>query len=410
MLKSGETGSLQAPAQSATELVIPQWPCFSAAEAEAAGAIIASGKVNYWTGEHGRRFESEFAKWSGSAFAVALSNGTAALELALQALEIGPGDEVIVTPRSFIASVSAVINAGATPIFADVDRDSGNLTAETIAPLLTERSRAIVVVHLAGWPCPMPEIMALARARDIAVIEDCAQAHGAKIGGRSVGTFGAVGTWSFCQDKIISTAGEGGMVTTGSEALWRSMWSLKDHGKDLQALERARSNMGFSYVHGGFGHNWRMPEVQAAIGRMQLHELPGWHDQRTRNALRIADCLAQFDDFLRVPLPDPQVTHAFYRLYAYVRPESLAQHWSRDRIIAELRAVGVPVMHGTCPEIYLETAFDHTGFRPSRRLAVARELGETGMAFQVHPTITDAQAEQIAETITRVLKRAAHGH
>jgi dTDP-4-amino-4,6-dideoxygalactose transaminase len=221
------------------------WPSFTAEEADAVRYVLLSNKVNYWTGGECRAFEKEFAAWCGTSHAVALANGTLALDLALKALGIGPGDEVVVTPRTFMASISCVVTAGATPVFADVGHDSGNLTAESIAAVLTPRTRAVIVVHLAGWPCDMDPIMALADDHGFKVIEDCAQAHGARYKGRSVGSIGHVGAWSFCQDKIMTTGGEGGMVTTNDETLWRSMWAYKDHGKSYAAVYERSTRLGF---------------------------------------------------------------------------------------------------------------------------------------------------------------------
>jgi dTDP-4-amino-4,6-dideoxygalactose transaminase len=334
---------------------------------------------------------------------VALTNGTVALDLALHALGIGAGDEVIVTPRSFIASASAVVNAGAVPVFADVDPDSGNLSPQSIAPVLSKRTRAIVPVHLAGWPCDMPGIMELAADESIKVIEDCAQAHGAAIGDRSVGTFGQIGAWSFCQDKIMTTGGEGGMVTTDDRDLWSAMWSYKDHGKSWDAVYDPAAKPGFRWVHDSFGTNWRMLEVQAAIGRIQLRRLAQWTQRRTAIAGRLREALAPFGAAVRVPEPPANMTHACYRLYAYVRPEGLRDGWSRDRLVAECRANGVPVMQGSCSEIYLEKAFDGTPWRPAERLPVARELGETSMAFLCHPTIADADVDRICSALNEVL-------
>lgn len=379
------------------------WPSFTPAEAEAVADVVLSGKVNYWTGSIGRAFEKEFAAWAGTRHAVALANGTLALDVALRALDIGAGDEVIVTPRTFIASVSAVVNAGATPVFADVDRDSGNISPATIARVITDRTRAIVPVHLGGWPCDMDGIMTLAAEHRLAVIEDCAQAHGARVGGRTVGSFGDVGAWSFCQDKIMTTGGEGGMVTTDDPGLWSAMWSFKDHGKSWQAVYERQHPPGFRFVHDSFGTNWRMLEMQAAIGRIQLDRMAEWTARRTAVAHRLAQALRRREKVVRVPLPEGDVTHAFYRLYAYVRPEMLAGGWSRDRIVAELAQRGVQVMHGTCSEVYLERAFDDTPWRPDERLPVARELGETSMAFLVHPTLTDAEVEHACRAVDDVL-------
>lgn len=383
------------------------WPAFTEEEADAVAAIVRSNKVNYWTGDVGRTFEREFAAWAGARHAVALANGTLALDVALKALGIGPGDEVIVTPRTFIASISCVVSAGAVPVFADVDRDSGNISAETIEARITDRTRAVIPVHLAGWPCDMDAIMTLAASRGLFVIEDCAQAHGARVGDRSVGTIGHVGAWSFCQDKIMTTGGEGGMVTTDDPALWSTMWSFKDHGKSWEAVYERQHAPGFRWVHESFGTNWRMLEVQAAIGRIQLTRMADWTARRTQIAGRLAAALAGFEGAVRVPMPGEGLTHAFYRLYAYVRPDGLADGWSRDRIVAELVAAGVQVLHGTCSEVYLEKAFDGTPYRPEPRLSVARELGETSLMFLTHPTMTDAELDSAEAAIGRVMAAAS---
>lgn len=385
------------------------WPSFSAEEADAVAQVIRSNRVNYWTGEIGRAFEREFAAWAGSAHAVALANGTLALDVALRALGIGPGDEVIVTPRTFIASISCVVNAGAVPVFADVDRDSGNISAATIAPCITDRTRAVIPVHLAGWPCDMDAIMALARTHELKVIEDCAQAHGARVGERSVGTIGHVGAWSFCQDKIMTTGGEGGMVTTDDPALWSTMWSFKDHGKSWEAVYEREHAPGFRWVHESFGTNWRMLEVQAAIGRIQLGRIAAWTERRTAIAHRLAEAFAPFAGAVRVPMPETGLRHAFYRFYAYVRPDGLAAGWSRDRIVAALNAQGVQVLHGTCSEVYLEKAFDGTPFCPAERLPVARELGETSLMFLTHPTMDDAEVNRAVAAIGQVMETAMAG-
>jgi len=383
------------------------WPSFSDEEAAAVARVISSNRVNYWTGNEGREFEREFAEWSGTRHAIALANGTLALDVALRALDIGPGDEVVVTPRTFIASVSSVILAGATPVFADVDRDSGNISPQTIDRVLSPRTRAVVPVHLAGWPCDMEGIVELAKAHDIKVIEDCAQAHGARIHGRSVGSFGDVGAWSFCQDKIVTTGGEGGMVTTDDEALWNRMWSFKDHGKSWDAVYRREHAPGFRWVHESFGTNWRMLEVQAVIGRLQLARLPEWTERRARIATALENALAPFSGAVRTPRPGNGMTHAYYRFYAYVRPDGLKSGWDRDRIIAEATAAGAPVFQGSCSEVYLEKAFEDTPWRPAERLPAARELGETSLMFLTHPTLTDDEVGRVCSVISEVMREAA---
>ena len=381
------------------------WPSFSDEEATAVKNVILSNKVNYWTGTECREFEKEFAAWVGTRFAVALSNGTLALDVALKALRISPGDEVIVTPRTFLASASCIVNAGAVPVFADVDRDSQNITAETIRAVLTPRTRAIICVHLAGWPCDMDPIMELAQEHGIFVIEDCAQAHGARYKGRMVGGIGHIGAWSFCQDKIMTTGGEGGMVTTNSRQWWSTMWSYKDHGKSWEAVYERQHPPGYRWVHESFGTNWRMLETQAVIGRIQLQRMAMWTSQRRANASRIAATCREFAA-LRVPVVPSDVQHAFYKLYVFVEPEKLAVGWTRDRIIEEISARGVPCVQGTCSELYMERAFDNTGYRPKDRLPVAKELGETSLMFVVHPSLSNQDIQKTCLVIREVMAMA----
>lgn len=395
------------------------WPSFTEEEADAVRAVILSNRVNYWTGQECREFEKEFAAWCGAQYAIALANGTLALDVALKALGIGQGDEVVVTPRTFIASVSCVVNAGAVPVFADVEPDSGNLSARTIAAVLTPKTRAVICVHLAGWPCDMDPIMALAAERGLKVIEDCAQAHGARYKGRSVGTIGHVGAWSFCQDKIMTTGGEGGMVTTDDKALWSAMWSFKDHGKSYEAVYERQHPPGFRWVHESFGTNWRMLEVQAAIGRIQLRRIPDWTARRNAHAARLAAVCRRYAG-IRVPefhcnpgcMPGCAVAsgcvHAQYKFYAYVAPERLAAGWTRDRIIDEINRLGVPCYQGSCSEVYLEKAFDSTGWRPAAPLPVTRQLGETSLMFLVHPTLTEAEITQTCAVIDAVMMKASN--
>jgi len=387
----------------------PPWPCFSDEEADAVRAVLKSNRVNYWTGDECRHFEQEFAAWADCTHGVAVANGTLALELALRALGIGPGDDVIVTPRSFIASVSCVLSVGARPVFADVDRDSQNISAATIADVLTPHTRAIICVHLAGWPCDMDPIMELARERDLFVIEDCAQAHGARYKGRSVGSIGHIGAWSFCQDKIMTTGGEGGMATTNDPDLWSAMWSYKDHGKSWDAIQRNRSTSSFRWIHDSFGSNWRMMEMQAVIGRLQLRRMPDWHALRLTRAHRIWAAAGLLPG-LRVPRVPEHSEHAAYKGYVFVEPEQLLPGWSRDRILLEIQARGVPCYTGSCSEIYLEKAFEGTGLRPAGHLPIARELGETALMFLLHPTLSDTDIERTCLELADVMHSATRRH
>jgi dTDP-4-amino-4,6-dideoxygalactose transaminase len=383
------------------------WPSFTQEEADAVQRVLLSNKVNYWTGTECREFEKEFAEWAGSQYAVALANGTLALDVALKVLGIGPGDEVVVTPRTFIASVSCVVNAGAVPVFSDVEADSGNISATTIAQVLTPKTKAVICVHLGGWPCDMDPIMALAQEHGLKVIEDCAQAHGARYKGRSVGCIGHIGAWSFCQDKIMTTGGEGGMVTTSDEALWRSMWAYKDHGKSYEAVYERQHPPGFRWLHESFGSNWRMLELQAVIGRIQLKRMQDWTASRTRNATAILRACRQ-STALHVPrffLHEDSV-HAQYKCYVYVKSEELKRGWCRDRILDELNQDGVPCYQGSCSEVYLERAFEGKGGTPEGGLPNAKRLGETSLSFLVHPTLTDDEIQKTCEVIRRVMTQA----
>jgi dTDP-4-amino-4,6-dideoxygalactose transaminase len=382
------------------------WPSYSTEEADAASRVLLSNRVNYWTGEECRLFEKEFAAWTETRHAIALANGTVALDLALRALGIGAGDEVIVTPRTFLASVSCVVNAGAVPVFADVDRDSQNITADTIRSVITPRTRAILCVHLAGWPCDMDPIMELATEKGLKVIEDCAQAHGARYKGRPVGSIGHIGAWSFCQDKIITTAGEGGMVTTNDNSLWSSMWSYKDHGKEWDAIYNRENTGRFRWVHESFGTNWRMTEIQGAIGRIQLTRMAEWHLARRKNAERILNTAKDILG-LRAPMPSNETIHAYYKAYVFVEPAQLKAGWTRDRIVDELNNKGVPCSFGSCSEVYLEKAFDGTGMRPASRLPVAKELGDTAIMLMVHPTLTAKEIDLTCEGLRDVMTQAA---
>ncbi|MBE4605622.1 DegT/DnrJ/EryC1/StrS family aminotransferase [Vibrio navarrensis] len=381
------------------------WPSFTQEEADAVSRVLLSNKVNYWTGNECREFEKEFAAWAGCEYAIALGNGTLALDVALKVLGVGEGDEVITTSRTFLASASAIVTAGANPVFADVDLNSQNITAETIAAVVSEKTKAVIVVHLAGMPAEMDAIMALAAERGFYVIEDCAQAHGAKYKGRSVGTIGHIGAWSFCQDKIMTTGGEGGMVTTNDQALWSTMWSYKDHGKSYDAVYNRQHPPGFRWLHESFGTNWRMTEIQGVLGRIQLQRMAEWTAKRQHNGKLIDQAVADLPVVRRVEVAE-YIEHAEYKHYLFVNPEQLKQGWSRDRIVEEINAAGVPAYQGSCSEIYLEKAFDNTPWRPTERLPNAVKLGETSLMFLVHPTLTEQEMEKATQVIRHTLLAA----
>ncbi|SSR39534.1 spore coat polysaccharide biosynthesis protein spsC [Acinetobacter baumannii] len=377
------------------------WPSFTTEEADAVKNVLLSNKVNYWTGQECRIFEKEFAEFSDTKYAVALANGTVALDVALKALDIGAGDDVIVTSRTFLASASSIVTAGANPVFADVELDSQNISRRTIEAVLTPNTKAIICVHLAGWMCDMDPIMQLAAERGIYVIEDCAQAHGAKYKGKAVGSIGHIAAWSFCQDKIMTTGGEGGMVTTNDEILWKKMWSYKDHGKSYDSIYNKQHPPGFRWLHDSFGTNWRMMEMQAVIGRIQLTRMAEWTKKRTENAEKILKAF-EGSPFFSVHTPSVDYVHAYYKCYVQVNLEALPDGWSRDRIMQEINSQNVPCFSGSCSEVYLEHAFDGTPWRPEKRLENAQKLGETSLMFLVHPTLSQDSIEKTILAINAV--------
>lgn len=381
------------------------WPQYDEQQIEDVLKVLRSGKVNAWTGSRVRAFEETYAALLGRSHAIAVTNGTVALDIALQAIGLQPDDEVVVTPRSFVASASCVPMAGGVPVFADVDPSSQAITAETIVAVLTPRTRAIIVVHLAGWPADMEAITRLARQHGIVVIEDCAQAHGAEISGRPVGSFGDIAAFSFCQDKIISTGGEGGLLAMDDEVIWRRAWSLKDHGKSHTVVFSHPHPLGFRWLHESFGSNYRMTEIQAAIGLRQLERLPAWHGQRATNA---AILTAAFQNLpgLRTPVPPPHIRHAWYRVYTFVRPERLKRRWNRDRIMRAITAAGVGCFSGSCSEIYREKAFVDRGFVPADPLPTAALLGATSLAFLVDPCQSLTSMHRTASVVTSVMQHA----
>ena len=382
------------------------WPSFTQEEADAVSRVILSNKVNYWTGTECREFEKEFAAYTQTKYAVALMNGTVALDVALKALNIGAGDDVIVTSRTFLASASAIVTAGANPIFADVELDSQNISRRTIEAVLTPNTKAIICVHLAGWMCDMDPIMALAKEKGLYVIEDCAQAHGAMYKGKPAGSVGHIGAWSFCQDKIMTTGGEGGMVTTNDERLWKKMWSYKDHGKDFDSVYNKQHPPGFRWLHDSFGTNWRMLEVQAVIGRIQLKRMADWTAQRNKNMQFVLDSFAD-TPFFTVHKPSEDYVHAAYKCYVQVNLQALPEGWTRDRIMQVINDQQVPCYSGSCSEVYLEKAFDNTPWRPKVRLKNAVDLGETSLMFLVHPTLSENNLERCRQAIKHVIQQLA---
>jgi len=382
------------------------WPSFTKEEVDAVSNVLLSNKVNYWTGTKCREFEKEFSDWCDVKYAVALANGTLALDSAFKAINLGIGDEVIVTSRTYIASASSIANAGALPVFVDVEIDSQNIYPNSIQNSITKNTKAILCVHLAGWPCEMDEIMEIANEYNLFVIEDCSQAHGAKYKEKPVGSIGHIGCWSFCQDKIISTGGEGGMVTTNNEALWKKMWSYKDHGKNYKLAHQTTPSNVYRYIHKSFGTNWRMTEMQAVIGKIQLKRMNVWHAKRLKNANRIWS-EARNCKGLRVSIIPKHIEHAAYKCYVFVETNLLKMDWTRERIIEEIKILGVPCYSGSCSELYLEECFSDSGIKPNVRLENAKKLGEESLMFLVHPTLSNSEIQKTCDVIVSVMKMAS---
>ncbi len=403
MIEGERAGPPSAPAPERAPRIASRWPIYSEREIAAVTDVLRSGRVNaLHHGEQCAAFEAGFARLCNLPHAIAMANGTLALEAALRALGIGQGDEVIVPARSFVASASCVVACGATPVFADIDPVSQGLTADLVASRITPQTRAIILVHLGGYPAAADEIAVLASQLGLKLIEDCAQAHGATLDGRPVGSFGDAAAFSFCTDKIISTGGEGGMLVLRDEEVARRAWSLKDHGKDKTAANAPSGGHGFRWLHRHFGSNYRLTEMQAAIGLAQLERLPQSIEARRRNAAAILDELTG-SAALRLVRPDEEIGHAYYKFYCFVYPEVLRPRWTRDRIVEEAWHRGIPCQTGICPEIYRERAFVDAGLGPARALPVAHLLGETSLMLPVDPTLSEADCREMGRILRSVV-------
>ncbi len=375
------------------------WPAYSEEEARIVHDVLLSNRVNYWTGEQGKTFEKAFAEFAGTQFGIAVANGTLALELAMRALNIQVGDEVIVPARTFMATASAVAVLGAVPVFADVDPDTQNICAKSVKQKISAKTKAVICVHLAGIPCDMDALLDIRDACNIALIEDCAQAHGAKYKGRSVGSFGDVAAWSFCQDKIMTTGGEGGMVTTDSEVLFHKMWSFKDHGKSFDTVFNKTHAPGFRWLHESIGSNYRLSEMQAALGNYQLAKVDAWVARRSEIAQAYQAVLSR-SSFIRYFSPSPHMQASYYRFYACWQHPSV----SRETFLEQCKAQGLPVDQGVCPEVYMEKAFEGSPSRPEVSLPVAKKLGEQSLMFLTHPNLSDDEVSDICKKLSDILE------
>ncbi len=374
-----------------------KWPTFSDEMINNVTNVLKSGKVNQWTGTKVFDFEKKFSKYFDVKHSIAVFNGSVAIALCLKTLGLGIGDDVIVTARTFIASASEINICGCTPIFADCDYNSQNVTLNTIKSVVTKKTRAVILVHLAGWPCEMEEIVDWCHSNNIFVIEDCAQSHGAKYNNKYLGTFGDINAWSFCQDKIITTGGEGGMITTNNTDYYLKARSFKDHGKNYEKMLVPSPPGLFKWVHDTIGTNLRMTEMQASIGIDALDSLDSWVSARRLNA-EIFNSTFNNLPLVRLTLPDEKIYHAYYKYYFFIRPEYLASEITRNDLIVKINEMGIPCFQGTCGEVYKEKAYDL-----DLNLPITKELSETSIMLLVDPTFEANVIKIIADKIRTVL-------
>lgn len=399
------------------------WPAFSEKTKREALGPLETGLVNYWTGTKGTEFEQRWAEYCGCRFGISTTNGTSALHTALAACEIGPGDEVIVTSYSFIASAFCVLQAGAIPVFADVRKETHTLDPEDVARKITPRTKAILPVHLYGIPCDMGPLMDIARKHGLYVVEDCAQAHGSEYQGKKVGSIGHAGCFSFCQSKHFTTGGEGGCVTTNHEEIaWRAR-SFRDHGYDVkERLRLLELEKKLFYIHERVGFNYRMTEIQSIIGLCELERFDSWNKPR-RVAIgeKLLEAFSGHEAILYLPPHKKEGKFISFWLFPIVLDTSkiscsIKEFWQA------IEAEGVPVAPVLWPQMYKERAFlEHNGFGKSKfpfrsseytdPNAVAYEkvfcpnaafLEERTFCFPCHPVYGDEHVELMIRAFEKV--------
>lgn len=396
----------------------PAWPYFWQEQKEAVQKVLDSGKVNYWTGSLGREFQARFAEFTCTSYAVAVNSGTAALHCALAAAQVGPGDEVIVPARTFIATAAAVVHQNAVPIFADVDPDTYTISIESANSLISPRTKAIIPVHLAGHPADMDPLMELAKEYGLIVIEDAAQAPGATYKGRPVGSLGHIAAFSFCQDKHFTTGGEGGAVVTNDEAMAEVARSIKDHGYyEYEHRDLLEAEALYTYIHHRIGWNYRLTEMQSALGITALQRMDWSVERRRENAHRLTEGITE------IPWLEPAVEkdwayHSFYKYYATIKAGALQV--SRDDFVKAVRAEGVPIGLGSAPENYREEMFQkkigygqtqcpyecpwYKGRIDYNQVACpnARETGSRTFVLLVHPTADLSDMNDVLSALKKV--------
>ena len=382
------------------ELPYPPWPVLGEEDVEAVAEVLRSGKLTQLTGGAVTAFEEAFAAWHGVRHCVATNNGTTAIHTALAALDIGPGDEVIVPAHTFIASATPVLHQRATPVFADTDEQTYCISPESVAERITPRTKAIIAVHLNGHPAEMGALLALVEPRGIAVIEDAAQAHGAgwreigdqksEIGWRKVGTIGRVGCFSFWEDKIMTTGGEGGAVITDDGALAERMRRIRHHGEGPIAGERA-------YYHLELGYNYRMTSMQAATGLVQLRKLDSYIEERQRNAAYLSERLGEIDG-VEAPFVAQYAVHSYYKYIARLRPET---EIDIARFVPAVAAEGVPISRRYPTPLPQQPVFRGLA---AGTCPIAERLAAELFTLLVHPTVETADLDDVVAAIRKVVR------
>ena len=376
------------------------WPHIDNNIIEKVSDVLKSGKLNQWNNNLVKEFENKFSEKMDCKYGVAVFNGTVALELCIKSLELNDGDEVIVTGRTFIASAMSCVTNRLKPVFVDVDLESQNITLNNIREKINSKTKAIILVHLAGWPCDLEEICKFAKDNNIYVIEDCAQAHGAKYNNKSVGSYGDISAWSFCQDKIMTTGGEGGMVTTNNLSLYKKAWSIKDHGKNYDLVFNKKHDFGFRWLHTDIGTNYRMMPIQAVIGLEQLILLDNWVNHRREIANIYNQSLKNING-VRITVPKDNVFHSYYKYYFFIDPSKFKI--SRNDIIQEINKNEVPAFVGSCGEVYMEESM--TDYKPDERLKNSITLFDTSIMLLCDPTISLDKASIYIDIIVNILNQ-----
>ena len=362
------------------------WPNYNKSLINKVVKTLTAGKINYTSERYGKIFEKKFSNFVGNKYSVAICNGTVALEIAIKSLKIPKGSEILVTARSFFSSASCIVNTGNKPVFLDVNLFTQNISIEEIKRKITKKTKVIICVHLAGLPCDMREIKKICKISNIKIIEDCSQAHGASIDGKQVGSFGDVSTWSFCTDKIISTLGEGGMISTNNKFIYKFALETINHG----SVEVKNQNLSekFIYNKNSFGSNFRITEIQSLAGIEQLKNLKKTQKIREKMAKDFSKVISSYKNKINYYFPKKNIKSAWYRFYFFINPNLKNKNKLRLEIITQLKKKNIRVYTGSCPEIYLEKSFKKLKNFSSKRLINCKILGETSVALDVNHTLT----------------------